>query len=122
MEAQGQRPDACGDSEDEDEAELLREQEQELARRLLTAKLRAYAEHSAAAEAARRAEQQAMISQLRKRGILKSTDGKYTDKSCRSMLGQQSQAGDLVRDIRLELLDSDNLQAAEAVGEVGIAP
>jgi hypothetical protein len=104
------------DDDDDEEEEQRREQEQEQARRVLLRKLAATATDSVEAEAARRIEQQAMVAQLRRHGLLQAQN--LGGRRGKAMLSQQSDAGDLTRDIRLEMLGAECPQAHEKLGQV----
>ena len=98
----------------EDEEELLRQQEQEIARRERSKKTQEAAQDlqnvDSDEEEARRAEQKEMISLLRKQDLL-YVKGLHSGAQIplpryETAMSLQSQAGDLCRDARLELLDS----------------
>jgi len=99
----------------EEEEELRRQQEQEIARRERMKNAREAAQGlprdvQGDEEEARRAEQMAMIALLREQNLL-DVKGLHSDARIllprhKAAMSLQSQAGDLCRDARLELLDS----------------
>ena len=97
------------DGDDEALAEMLREQEQERARRLIEKHRQKLSEARRAAmeaaEATRLAEQQRMVELLRKQktSLIDLSRRVPAARPSETLLSEQSQAGDLCRDMRLEL-------------------
>ena len=97
------------DGDDEALAEMLREQEQEQARRLIEKHRQKLSEARRAAmeaaEATRLAEQQRMVELLRKQktSLIDLSRRVPAARPSETLLSEQSQAGDLCRDMRLEL-------------------
>ena len=97
------------DEDDEAVAEMLREQEQEQARRLIEKHRQKLSEARRAAmeaaEATRLAEQQRMVELLRKQKTSLNDLSRRVPaaRPSETLMSQQSQAGDLCRDMRLEL-------------------
>ena len=119
------------DDETEEEAELRREQEQEQARRLYAANgssLAALDARAAGEEAARKAEQMAMLSLLKKNNLLDTLQPRSEAEAewrCEQRSGLamfRSRAGDLCRDARLDMPDTAELQRKEVSASNGGVP